>query len=122
MQSANVGIVNNLKKFEEIFYYHIIKINVFHSKILFQVLLTARNIFIANLALSDLLLCTFTMPLTLMDIITKYWAFGQDLVRLLCSVTFSIFSTSPGDNLQAGWKCPVYLCFLLILLHPSDSS
>ena len=48
--------------------------------IFLQVLLTTRNIFIAILAFSDLLLCTFTMPLTLMDIITKFWAFGEDLV------------------------------------------
>ena len=51
----------------------------FLVEIFIQVLLTTRNIFIAILALSDLLLCTFTMPLTLMDIITKYWAFGEDL-------------------------------------------
>ena len=54
--------------------------DVFLVKIFLQVLLTTRNIFIAILALSDLLLCAFTMPLTLMDIITKYWAFGEDLV------------------------------------------
>ena len=45
-----------------------------------QVPLTTRNIFIVNLALSDLLLCTFTMPLTLVDIITKYFPLGPDLV------------------------------------------
>ena len=45
-------------------------------------MLTPRNIFIANLALSDLFLCTFTMPLTLMDLLNKYWTWGQDMVIL----------------------------------------
>ena len=44
-----------------------------------QVLLTSQNIFIANLALSDLLLCTFTMPLTLLDLLNKYWPLGPDM-------------------------------------------
>ena len=34
-------------------------------------MLTTRNIFIANLAISDILLCSFTMPLTLVDLLTK---------------------------------------------------
>ena len=44
-----------------------------------QVMLTTRNVFIANLAVSDLLLCTFTMPLTLLDLLTKYWPLGPDM-------------------------------------------
>jgi neuropeptide Y receptor len=43
-------------------------------------MLTTRNIFIANLAISDILLCSFTMPLTLVDLLTKYWALGQNMV------------------------------------------
>jgi neuropeptide Y receptor len=43
-------------------------------------MLTTRNIFIANLAVSDILLCAFTMPLTLVDLITKYWTLGPDQV------------------------------------------
>jgi neuropeptide Y receptor len=38
---------------------------------------TARNMFIVNLAVSDLLLCLITMPLTLMEILTKYWPLGR---------------------------------------------
>ncbi|XP_063706269.1 uncharacterized protein LOC134835326 [Culicoides brevitarsis] len=37
----------------------------------------ARNVFIFNLATSDLLLCLITMPLTLLEILTKYWPFGS---------------------------------------------
>ena len=33
-------------------------------------MLTARNIFIANLAVCDILLCLFTIPLALFDIVT----------------------------------------------------
>ena len=36
-----------------------------------QILLTTRNVFIANLGISDLLLCFFTMPLTLTDLVSK---------------------------------------------------
>ncbi|KAJ6637638.1 Neuropeptide F receptor [Pseudolycoriella hygida] len=38
---------------------------------------TVRNLFIVNLAVSDLLLCIVTMPLTLIEILTKYWPLGD---------------------------------------------
>jgi len=39
---------------------------------------TPRNLFILNLAVSDLLLCIVTMPLTLMEILTRYWPLGDN--------------------------------------------
>ncbi|EEB10238.1 class A rhodopsin-like G-protein coupled receptor GPRnpy1, putative [Pediculus humanus corporis] len=39
---------------------------------------TVRNLFILNLAISDLLLCLITMPLTLMEILTRYWPLGHN--------------------------------------------
>ena len=50
-----------------------------------QVMLTTRNIFIANLAISDILLCTFTMPLTLVDLLSKYWTLGEHM-EYLCKL------------------------------------
>ena len=47
-----------------------------------QVMLTTRNIFIANLAVSDIFLCAFTMPLTLVDLVTKFWTLGEDQVLI----------------------------------------
>ena len=41
---------------------------------------TTRNILIANMAMSDLLLCLFTMPLTMLDLIHNYWPLGKDQV------------------------------------------
>jgi uncharacterized protein (DUF2062 family) len=38
---------------------------------------TARNIFIVNLAISDLMLCLITMPLTLVEILYLTWQFGN---------------------------------------------
>ena len=38
---------------------------------------TARNVFIVNLAISDLMLCLITMPLTLVEILYVTWQFGQ---------------------------------------------
>ncbi|XP_022232699.2 neuropeptide F receptor isoform X3 [Drosophila obscura] len=45
---------------------------------------TARNLFILNLAISDLLLCLVTMPLTLVEILTKYWPLGS--CSVLCKI------------------------------------
>ena len=42
--------------------------------------MTTRNVFIANLAISDILLCAFTMPFTLVDVISNYWALGFNQV------------------------------------------
>eukprot|EP00095_Tigriopus_kingsejongensis_P001951 maker-scaffold567_size135338-snap-gene-0.22 protein:Tk01951 transcript:maker-scaffold567_size135338-snap-gene-0.22-mRNA-1 annotation:"GK13031" len=42
----------------------------------------ARNIFIMNLTLADLMLCG-TMSLSAIDVLSKYWPFGQDSL-LLC--------------------------------------
>mgnify|MGYP001953104572 CR=1 FL=1 len=38
---------------------------------------TARNVFIVNLAVSDLMLCLITMPLTLIEILYLTWQFGN---------------------------------------------
>ena len=38
---------------------------------------TARNIFIVNLAVSDLMLCLVTMPLTLVEILYQTWQVCQ---------------------------------------------
>ena len=42
---------------------------------------TARNISIANLALSNMFLCLFSMPLTKLDLIHKYWPLVSGRVR-----------------------------------------
>ena len=58
-----------------------------------QEMMTTRNVFIANLAISDILLCLFTIPLALVDILTAYWNFGQDMVgnQLLSSRSIEIY-------------------------------
>lgn len=38
---------------------------------------TPRNLFILNLAISDLTLCLITMPFTLIEIAYKYWTLGK---------------------------------------------
>ena len=52
---------------------------------------TARNIFIATLAVADSTLCLFTMPMTLMGILLKYWPFGTNS-WILCKIS----RTSPA--------------------------
>ena len=47
-----------------------------------QMAATTRNVFIANLAMADLLLCLFTIPLTLIDLVNKYWGLAPGMVRL----------------------------------------
>jgi len=41
---------------------------------------TARNVFIANLAVSDLCLCVVTMPLTLIEVVYQRWHWGESYV------------------------------------------
>ncbi|KAG5671907.1 hypothetical protein PVAND_002076 [Polypedilum vanderplanki] len=41
---------------------------------------TARNIFIVNLAISDLLLCLVTMPLTLIEVLSRFWPLGNSVL------------------------------------------
>ncbi|XP_055523454.1 neuropeptide F receptor [Wyeomyia smithii] len=53
---------------------------------------TARNMFIVNLAISDLLLCLVTMPLTLVEILTKYWPMGP--LPFLCKSIGTLQATS----------------------------
>ena len=38
---------------------------------------TARNLFLLNLAFSDLLLCLLTMPLTILEIVTQHWPLSE---------------------------------------------
>ncbi|KAG5876400.1 hypothetical protein JTB14_024283 [Gonioctena quinquepunctata] len=53
---------------------------------------TPRNMFIVNLAVADLLLCTVTMPLTLMEILTKYFPLGETL--FICKIIGILQATS----------------------------
>lgn len=38
---------------------------------------TTQNLYIVNLAISDLLLCFFTIPFSLVEIATKFWPYGM---------------------------------------------
>ncbi|KAK8390052.1 hypothetical protein O3P69_012933 [Scylla paramamosain] len=53
---------------------------------------TARNVFIINLAISDLLLCLVTMPLTLMELLTQYWPLGD--TPFVCRLVGTLQATS----------------------------
>ena len=48
---------------------------------------TARNVFIVNLAVSDLMLCLITMPLTLVEILYMTWQVSCIIDRQ-CSILF----------------------------------
>ena len=43
---------------------------------------TARNVFIVNLAVSDLMLCLITMPLTLVEILYQAWQVRVFYIKL----------------------------------------
>ncbi|XP_054708424.1 neuropeptide F receptor-like [Uloborus diversus] len=51
---------------------------------------TARNVFIINLAISDLILCLFTMPFSLVEIMMKFWPLGV----LTCKLVAGLQATS----------------------------
>ncbi|KAK2713033.1 neuropeptide F receptor-like [Artemia franciscana] len=50
---------------------------------------SVRHIFICNLAVSDLTLCTFAMPFTLTEVVTLYWPFGSG-TSFLCKLSSCI--------------------------------
>ena len=81
-------------------------------------MLTPRNVFITTLAISDILLCTFTMPLTCIDVLGKYWPWGPEM-SILCKMIGTI---------QA--SCVFFSSFSILLvaldryrfiLHPSQT-
>lgn len=47
---------------------------------------TARNIYIINLAISDLILCLFTMPFSLVEILLKFWPLGLVTCKLVAGL------------------------------------
>jgi neuropeptide Y receptor len=47
---------------------------------------TGRNVYIINLAISDLLLCIFTMPFSLVEIALKYWPLGGIMCKLVAGM------------------------------------
>jgi len=49
---------------------------------------TARNVFIGNLAVSDLCLCVVTMPLTLVEVVYQRWHWGA--TPLLCHLQYPL--------------------------------
>ena len=51
---------------------------------------TARNVFIVNLAVSDLMLCLITMPLTLVEILYQTWQVSNFLLKLQ-AVSWAVF-------------------------------
>jgi len=53
---------------------------------------TPRNAFILNLAVSDLLLCLVTMPLTLIEIVNNHWPLGDSAVS--CKVAGGLQAVS----------------------------
>ncbi|XP_049823428.1 neuropeptide F receptor-like [Aethina tumida] len=53
---------------------------------------TPRNLFILNLAIADWLLCTVTMPLTLMEILAQYFPLGNS--PFLCKTIGAMQATS----------------------------
>ncbi|CAL4097184.1 unnamed protein product, partial [Meganyctiphanes norvegica] len=52
---------------------------------------TARNVFIVNLAVADLLVCMVNKPLTLMEILTQYWPLGD--TPFLCGLFGTLQAT-----------------------------
>ena len=50
-----------------------------------KLLKTTRNILIANIAVADILLCLFTMPLSMLDMVHNYWPLGSGQ-EILCQL------------------------------------
>ena len=61
---------------------------------------TTRNILIANLALSNIFLCLFTMPLTMLDLIHNYWPLGSGQVCQVYRTYATLFTQISGNSVQ----------------------
>ncbi len=64
---------------------------------------TSRNLFIINLAISDLLLCFFTIPFSLVEISVKFWPFGKNFLSFnlrFIFENFKILKLSQSKNKQ----------------------
>ena len=44
---------------------------------------TVRNMFITNLAVSDMIMCVFCMPFTLMKLLLKNWSLGEAMCKIV---------------------------------------
>ena len=56
--------------------------------------MTTKNIFIANMALSDMVLCLFTIPLTVLDLIHTFWP-----ILVSTSITCQLLGSSQSVSL-----------------------
>ena len=89
-----------------------------------QLLKTPRNILIANIALSGNLLCLFTMPLAVMDMIHNYWPLGSGQVwqtkafvkKLYLDLLFRKFCVklTPPPRLRVSSSAPIQLSSSLL--------
>ena len=61
-----------------------------------KVQLTTRNILIANLSISNILLCLFTMPLTMLDLIHTFWPMDSSQVIIIQYCQLFNFSLPQG--------------------------
>ena len=64
---------------------------------------TAHNAFIGALAMSDLMLCTVTLPINLWEIFNEKWIFGEQS-QILCGFT------------MAAQKFPIFLSSMSIVV------
>ena len=65
---------------------------------------TAHNAFIGTVALSDLMLCTVTLPINLRAMVSENWPFGDQNSEILCSLS------------MAAQKFPIFLSSMAIIL------
>ena len=66
---------------------------------------TAHNAFIGTVALSDLMLCTVTLPINLRSMVSESWPLDDDQTsEILCSLS------------MAAQKFPIFLSSMAIIL------
>ena len=105
-------------------------IAIIYTSIKNKILNTARNLFIVNLAVSNLLLCLFTMPLALTDLIHTYWPINDDYVSLnLYKVIFvflltfiNIYPSLAGLSVSFNKFITISSSVLLFVLCDGDSA
>ena len=84
-------------------------------------MLATQNVLILNIAVADLLLIIFNMPLTLMDVSNIYWE--ADLTFGLVNVVKVYLFTYlfPGASLPTEGLCPVNTGHIFFFFNINDS-
>ena len=70
----------------------------------------ARNFFLLNISISDIFLCVLSMPLSLSDILNKFWILGPSMVRFQYFNPGNFSAVSPTEAWKSSRNSRIHRC------------